>query len=78
MDAGVLCPVALVDVLRSGNPEQVCRQLENLPTCKLRPQMETMQALASLLLADDPDLKRAAAAFLTSAASQSDLRSKVS
>ncbi|XP_023675876.1 rho family-interacting cell polarization regulator 2 isoform X2 [Paramormyrops kingsleyae] len=68
--------VALVDVLRSGDPEQVCRELEDVPACRLWPQMETLQALASLLLADNPDLKRAAAAFLTSAASQSDLRSK--
>ncbi|KAI1886224.1 hypothetical protein AGOR_G00211790 [Albula goreensis] len=62
--------------LCSGDLEWTLRELQEVQASSLWPREETLRALAVLLVADTPRLRKAATAFLISAASHSPFRSK--
>uniref|UniRef100_A0A8C7CW97 Rho family-interacting cell polarization regulator 2 n=1 Tax=Oncorhynchus kisutch TaxID=8019 RepID=A0A8C7CW97_ONCKI len=62
----------LLQVAREG------KELEEVSHTGLCPQLQTLRALASLLSHKDPQLSKAATAYITSAASHTPFRSKVS
>ncbi|XP_036394874.1 rho family-interacting cell polarization regulator 2-like [Megalops cyprinoides] len=68
--------VDFVAGLRSGDPVWTLRELQEVQASSLWPQEETLRALATLLVADDPQLRQSVATFLTSAATHSSFRAK--
>uniref|UniRef100_A0A673Z6R5 Rho family-interacting cell polarization regulator 2 n=1 Tax=Salmo trutta TaxID=8032 RepID=A0A673Z6R5_SALTR len=64
--------------LSSGDSERCLKELEEVSHTGLCPQLQTLRALASLLSHKDPQLSKAATAYITSAASHTPFRSKVS
>ncbi|XP_064202986.1 rho family-interacting cell polarization regulator 2-like isoform X1 [Anguilla rostrata] len=68
--------VEFVAGLRSGDIEWTLRELQEAQASSLWPQEETLRALAALLVADTPRLRKAATAFLISASAHSHFRSK--
>ncbi|KAJ8415804.1 hypothetical protein AAFF_G00403610 [Aldrovandia affinis] len=65
-----------VACLRSGDLEWTLRELQEVQACSLWPGEETLRALAVLLVADTPRLRKAATSFLVRAAAHSHFRSK--
>ncbi|XP_035285848.1 rho family-interacting cell polarization regulator 2 isoform X1 [Anguilla anguilla] len=65
-----------VESLCSGDPDWALRELAEVTASSLKPQPETLRALAALLTADTPQLSKAAAAFLSSASAHLPFRSK--
>uniref|UniRef100_A0A673Z6V2 Rho family-interacting cell polarization regulator 2 n=1 Tax=Salmo trutta TaxID=8032 RepID=A0A673Z6V2_SALTR len=61
-----------------GDSERCLKELEEVSHTGLCPQLQTLRALASLLSHKDPQLSKAATAYITSAASHTPFRSKVS
>ncbi|KAM9839090.1 rho family-interacting cell polarization regulator 2 [Aulostomus maculatus] len=64
------------ETLCGGDYSQCLAELEQVPPSSLWPTYSTLRALASLLTAEDPQVNKAAADYLSSAASHSHLRSK--
>uniref|UniRef100_A0A3B4DP02 Rho family-interacting cell polarization regulator 2 n=1 Tax=Pygocentrus nattereri TaxID=42514 RepID=A0A3B4DP02_PYGNA len=62
--------------LSCGDAESSLKELQEMSVSFLQPRPHTLRALASLLTSDDPDLSKAANAFLSNAASHSSFRSK--
>ncbi|XP_036422225.1 rho family-interacting cell polarization regulator 2 isoform X1 [Colossoma macropomum] len=62
--------------LSCGDAERSLRELQETSVSFLQPRPHTLRALASLLTSDDPDLSKAATAFLSNAASHPPFRSK--
>ncbi|XP_055732652.1 rho family-interacting cell polarization regulator 2 isoform X5 [Salvelinus fontinalis] len=62
--------------LSSGDSERCLKELEEMSHTGLCPQLQTLRALASLLYHKDPQLSKAATAYITSAASHTPFRSK--
>ncbi|XP_064839250.1 rho family-interacting cell polarization regulator 2-like isoform X3 [Oncorhynchus masou masou] len=62
--------------LSGGDSERCLKELEEVSHTGLRPQLQTLRALASLLSHKDPQLSKAATAYITSAASHTPFRSK--
>nr|XP_046181808.1 rho family-interacting cell polarization regulator 2-like isoform X4 [Oncorhynchus gorbuscha] len=62
--------------LSSGDSERCLKELEEVSHTGLCPQLQTLRALASLLSHKDPQLSKAATAYITSAASHTPFRSK--
>ncbi|KAL7829466.1 hypothetical protein AOLI_G00303510 [Acnodon oligacanthus] len=62
--------------LSCGDAESSLKELQETSVSFLQPRPHTLRALASLLTSDDPDLSKAATAFLSNAASCSSFRSK--
>lgn len=67
-----------VEVLCSGDYSQCLAELEQVPLSSLWPKNSTLRALASLLTAEDPQVNKAAADYISSAASHSHFRTRVS
>ncbi|XP_070970651.1 rho family-interacting cell polarization regulator 2-like isoform X3 [Oncorhynchus clarkii lewisi] len=64
------------EVLSGGDSERCLKELEEVSHTSLCPQLQTLRALASLLSHKDPQLSKAATAYITSAASHTPFRSK--
>ncbi|CAB1350663.1 unnamed protein product, partial [Coregonus sp. 'balchen'] len=62
--------------LSGGDSERCLKELEEMSHTGLCPRLQTLRALASLLSHEDPQLSKAAAAYITSAASHTPFRSK--
>uniref|UniRef100_A0A4W5MRU0 Rho family-interacting cell polarization regulator 2 n=1 Tax=Hucho hucho TaxID=62062 RepID=A0A4W5MRU0_9TELE len=62
--------------LSGGDSERCLKEFEELSHTALCPQLQTLRVLASLLSHKDPQLSKAAAAYITSAASHTPFRSK--
>ncbi|KAL6456903.1 hypothetical protein MHYP_G00338660 [Metynnis hypsauchen] len=62
--------------LSCGDAESSLKELQEMSVSFLQPRPHTLRALAGLLTSDDPDLSKAATAFLSNAASHSSFRSK--
>ncbi|XP_064873985.1 rho family-interacting cell polarization regulator 2 isoform X4 [Oncorhynchus nerka] len=62
--------------LSGGDSERCLKELEEVSHTGLCPQLQTLRALASLLSHKDPQLSKAATAYITSAASHTPFRSK--
>ncbi|XP_041759508.1 rho family-interacting cell polarization regulator 2-like isoform X4 [Coregonus clupeaformis] len=62
--------------LSGGDSERCLKELEEVSHTGLCPQLQTLRALASLLSHQDPQLSKAAAAYITAAASHTPFRSK--
>uniref|UniRef100_A0A9J7ZQE3 Rho family-interacting cell polarization regulator 2 n=1 Tax=Cyprinus carpio carpio TaxID=630221 RepID=A0A9J7ZQE3_CYPCA len=58
--------------------ERCVKELQEVSVMCLQPRPQTLWAVAALLTSDDPDVMKAATAFLSSAASHKPFRSKVS
>ncbi|KAJ8402996.1 hypothetical protein AAFF_G00359120 [Aldrovandia affinis] len=65
-----------VEGLCSGDSERALRELEEVTVSRLKPHPETLRALATLLTTDVPQLRKAAATFITSASAHRPFRSK--
>lgn len=65
------------EALCSGDYDQCLAELEEVPVSSLWPKNSTLRALASLLTAEDPRVNKAAASYLSSAASHSHFKSRV-
>ncbi|XP_062291900.1 rho family-interacting cell polarization regulator 2 isoform X2 [Scomber scombrus] len=65
-----------VEVLCSGDYSQCLAELEQVPLSSLWPKNSTLRALASLLTAEDPQVNKAAADYISSAASHSHFRTR--
>lgn len=66
------------EALCSGDYSQCLAELEVVPVSSLWPKNSTLRALASLLTADDPQVNKAAADYLSSGASRGHFRTRVS
>lgn len=66
------------EALSCGDTERSLKELQEVSVTCLQPRSQTLWAVAGLLTSDDPDVMKAAAAFLSSAASHKPFRSKVS
>ncbi|XP_008304605.1 rho family-interacting cell polarization regulator 2 isoform X2 [Stegastes partitus] len=66
----------LAEVLCSGDNAQCLAELEEVPLSSLWPRNSTLRALASLLTAEDPQVNKAAADYLSSGASSRHFRSR--
>ncbi len=66
------------EALCSGDYSRCLAELEEVPVSSLWPRNSTLRALASLLTAEDPQVNKAAADYLSSGASRSHFRTKVS
>uniref|UniRef100_A0A671PH07 Rho family-interacting cell polarization regulator 2 n=1 Tax=Sinocyclocheilus anshuiensis TaxID=1608454 RepID=A0A671PH07_9TELE len=71
-------PVMLEEALSCGDTERCVKELQEVSVMCLQPRPQTLWAVAGLLTSDDPDVMKAATAFLSSAASHKPFRSKVS
>lgn len=69
---------AFAERLSTGDTECSVKQLQEMSITALQPRTHTLCVLAGLLTSDDPDLSKAASAFLSNSASHSLFRSKVS
>lgn len=74
----MLCSDVFSEVLCSGDHSQCLAELEEVPVSSLWPRNGTLRALASLLTAEDPQVNKAAADYLSSGASRSHFRTRVS
>lgn len=74
----VLRSDVFADVLCSGDPSQCLAELEEVPVSSLWPRNSTLRALASLLSTEDPQVNKAASDYLSSGASCSHFRTRVS
>lgn len=74
----VLYSDVFADVLCTGDPPQCLAELEEVPVSSLWPRNSTLRALASLLSTEDPQVNRAVADYLSSGASCSRFRNRVS
>uniref|UniRef100_A0A9J8ABT3 Rho family-interacting cell polarization regulator 2 n=1 Tax=Cyprinus carpio carpio TaxID=630221 RepID=A0A9J8ABT3_CYPCA len=70
--------VMLEEALSCGDTERCVKELQEVSVMCLQPRPQTLWAVAALLTSDDPDVMKAATAFLSSAASHKPFRSKVS
>lgn len=68
----------LEEALSCGDTERSLKELQEVSVMCLQPRPPTLWAVARLLTSDDPDVMKAATAFLSSAASHKPFRSKVS
>lgn len=68
----------LEEALGCGDTERCVKELQKVSVMCLQPRPQTLWAVAALLTSDDPDVMKAAIAFLSSAASHKPFRSKVS
>lgn len=66
------------EALCSEDYSQCLAELEVVPASSLWPKNNTLRALASLLTADDPQVNKAAADYLSSGASRGHFRTRVS
>lgn len=66
------------EALCSGDYSQCLAEMVNVPVSSLWPRNSTLRALASLLTAEDPQVNKAAAEYLSSGASRSHFRTRVS
>lgn len=66
------------EALCSGDYPRCLAELEEVPVSCLWPRNSTLRALASLLTAEDPQVNKAAADYLSSGASRSHFRTRVS
>lgn len=65
------------EVLAGRDFSQCLAELEEVPISTLWPRSSTLRALASLLTADDLQVNKAAASYLSSGVSRSHFRAKV-
>lgn len=68
--------IAFAEALSGGDAERSLTQLQEVSITSLQPRPQTLWAVAGLLTSDEPDLSKAADAFLSSAASHKPFRSK--
>ncbi|KAK9957430.1 hypothetical protein ABG768_011677 [Culter alburnus] len=68
--------VMLEEALSCGDTERSMKELQEVSVMCLQPRPQTLWAVARLLASDDPDVMKAATAFLSSAASHKPFRSK--
>ncbi|XP_051728659.1 rho family-interacting cell polarization regulator 2 isoform X2 [Ctenopharyngodon idella] len=68
--------VMLEEALSCGDTERSLKELQEVSVMCLQPRPQTLWAMARLLTSDDPDVMKAATAFLSSAASHKPFRSK--
>ncbi|XP_051526818.1 rho family-interacting cell polarization regulator 2-like isoform X2 [Myxocyprinus asiaticus] len=68
--------VMFSEALSCGDTELALKELQDVSVTSLQPLPQTLGAVAGLLTSDDPDLSKAATAFLSSAASHKPFRSK--
>lgn len=68
----------LEEALSCGDTERSLKELQEVSVMCLQPRSQTLWAVAGLLTSDDPDVMKAATAFLSSAAQHKPFRSKVS
>ncbi|XP_016359849.1 rho family-interacting cell polarization regulator 2 isoform X2 [Sinocyclocheilus anshuiensis] len=68
--------VMLEEALSCGDTERCVKELQEVSVMCLQPRPQTLWAVAGLLTSDDPDVMKAATAFLSSAASHKPFRSK--
>uniref|UniRef100_A0AAQ5XFD3 Rho family-interacting cell polarization regulator 2 n=1 Tax=Amphiprion ocellaris TaxID=80972 RepID=A0AAQ5XFD3_AMPOC len=66
----------LAEVLCSGDNARCLAELEEVPLSSLWPRNSTLRSLASLLTAEDPQVNKAAADYLSSGASNSHFRNR--
>lgn len=66
------------EALCSGDYSQCLAEMDSVPVSSLWPRNSTLRALASLLTAEDPQVNKAAAEYLSSGASRSHFRTRVS
>uniref|UniRef100_A0A8C4HM87 Rho family-interacting cell polarization regulator 2 n=1 Tax=Dicentrarchus labrax TaxID=13489 RepID=A0A8C4HM87_DICLA len=66
------------EALCSGDYSRCLAELEHVPVSSLWPRNSTLRALASLLTAEDPQVNKAAADYLSSGASRSHFKTRVS
>lgn len=78
MPVFVLYSEVFAEALYSGDYTRCLAELEEVPVSSLWPRNSTLRALASLLTADDPQVNKAAADYLSSGASRSHFRTRVS
>uniref|UniRef100_A0A671U2P0 Rho family-interacting cell polarization regulator 2 n=1 Tax=Sparus aurata TaxID=8175 RepID=A0A671U2P0_SPAAU len=64
------------EALCSGDYSQCLAEMVNVPVSSLWPRNSTLRALASLLTAEDPQVNKAAAEYLSSGASRSHFRTR--
>lgn len=74
----VLYSDVFAEVLCSGDHSRCLAELDEVPASSLWPRNSTLRALASLLSAEDPHVNKAAADYLSSGASRSHFRTRVS
>ncbi|KAM9340168.1 rho family-interacting cell polarization regulator 2 [Symphorus nematophorus] len=65
-----------VEALCSGDYSQCLAELEEVPVSSLWPRNSTLRALASLLTAEDPQVNKAAADYLSAGATRSHFRTR--
>uniref|UniRef100_A0A671QW74 Rho family-interacting cell polarization regulator 2 n=1 Tax=Sinocyclocheilus anshuiensis TaxID=1608454 RepID=A0A671QW74_9TELE len=68
--------VMLEEALSCVDTERCVKELQEVSVMCLQPRPQTLWAVAALLTSDDPDVMKAATAFLSSAASHKPFRSK--
>ncbi|XP_051948892.1 rho family-interacting cell polarization regulator 2-like isoform X2 [Xyrauchen texanus] len=68
--------IMFAEALSCGDTKLALKQLQDVSFTSLQPRPQTLGAVAGLLTSDDPDLSKAATAFLSSAASHKPFRSK--
>ncbi|KAK7138843.1 hypothetical protein R3I93_016069 [Phoxinus phoxinus] len=68
--------VMLEEALSCGDTERSLKELQEVSVMCLQPRSQTLWAVAGLLTSDDPDVIKAATAFLSSAAQHTPFRSK--
>lgn len=66
------------EALHSGDSSHCLAEMEEVPVSSLWPSSSTLRALASLLTAEDPQVNKAAADYLSAGASRSHFRNRVS
>lgn len=77
-DAVFVCADVFAETLCGGEHSQCLTELQETPVSSLWPRKATLRALAALLTAEDPRLNKAAADYLSSGASHSHFRARVS
>lgn len=71
-------PDALAKVLTGGDFSKCLAELQEVPVSTLWPRSSTLRALATLLTADDLQVNKAAASYLSSGVSSSHFKATVS
>lgn len=77
-DTVFVCSGVFAEALCRGEHSQCLTELEEMPVSSLWPRNRTLRALASLLTAEDSRVNKAAADYLSSGASHSHFRARVS
>ncbi|XP_057210950.1 rho family-interacting cell polarization regulator 2 isoform X2 [Triplophysa rosa] len=67
--------IAFAEALSGGDTERALTQLQEVSVTSLQPRAQALWAVAGLLTSDDPELSKAAGAFLSTAASHKPFRS---